>query len=542
MSSQVLTTAFANIVAVGVPWDSASKEALSRCIQEMMTGAPKLEDIREPLCQLSVVFTGKRGFDDLVIDLIAAFLTCVSGGPANLVELFRDLGAEAISTLEKRRAAVSSKLEPRPTTALTVLAAQGADNLARQDWMLNLSISLAVKFRQTRQAEHLQTAIRIQRFAIARIPRSDSRRTSVLTQLVMFFSATYTATWAVPALNHKIEILRELVKVTPEQDEPRTLLLGELSDDLDERHHRRRNVADLEEAVSLAEEAVQGVTRNRDWRTDRLVKLVAYVLKLAKVLQNTTSAYDFGRPIRIARQAVDSSSAEDLKSRARLLWSLADLLQEQYWRSSDAKDLNDALSIARESLELTPQGDSARMVRLEFVAALIEAKYSETENVDDLYELIRLQRLTLEEDPTQNGEDFSMRLFELSTRLELVYRVKGDISIVDEGIELANKALDHTPINTWGREDAHHMMGTWYEYRFRKTGDKADLEASHLCYRRTFDQVDGIPFFRISASARLMRYFAKEQDWAQAYAEACRFMPLMPLTTGWAQMDRLAAT
>jgi tetratricopeptide (TPR) repeat protein len=405
--------------------------------------------------------------------------------------------------------------------------------------MLGLAISLGVKFRQTKAINHLNTAIRIQDFALALMPKDDPMRLEWLNSLVAFFGTTYTATWAIPALHQEIDILRELLKETHELDEARSRHLGRLSECLYERHFRRNNLADLEEAVSLAGDAVQAAKPGTKWRIERLMNHIHYLSELAKVLKDSASEYDFGTAVSVARRAVDESASERPEFQARLLFSLAVLLEEQYWRLDNVKDLDHALDIARKSLDLTPKDDSSRTLRLEYVADLVEERYEKLGNITDLYETIQLSKLTLEVSLEETGENLSMRLHELGVRLESVFRVTGDISILDEAIDLATQAINHTTVNSWGIEGARYDIGRWYGLRFGKTRNEEDLHASHLHYRRCFDQTDGRPSTRIHASAALMFHFVREQEWKQAYAEAQRFIPLMPLIAPWTMLDRI---
>ena len=504
-------------------------------MDEIMKGAPEPGVVAEPLSQLSLLLTGTRSHKDLVMDLLSAFLSCMSDGPATLAGTLADLETQVLEGLEKRPAVSLSHDKP------TVKAQENETSPSPSNWMLDLGMSLAVKFRQTKDVNHLNTAIRIQDFAISAMPKDDPERARWLGVLVAFYGKTYTTTWAIPALHKEIDTLRELLSITSENEETKMRYLGRLSECLHLRHSRRKDIADLEEAVSLAGEAVKGAEPGSRRRVERLMNLINYLADLAKVLKGSASAHDFGTAVSVARRAVDDYASDRPDFQARLLFSLTVHLEEQYWRLGNVRDLNEALAIARKSLDLTPKHDPSRMIRLEYVADLVEARYSKLGNIADLYESIQLSKLTLEEGSEETEENVSMRLHELGILLESVYRVKGDVSILDEAIDLTKKAVLITPVNTWGKEKAYYDIGRWYELRSQKTGDKADLDASHLHYRRSFDQNDGRPITRIHASAALMLHSVRGQDWKQAYAEAQRFVPLMPLIATWTLPDRPGA-
>ncbi len=110
-------------------------------------------------------------------------------------------------------------------------------------------------------------------------------------------------------------------------------------------------------------------------------------MQLANRYSRTQAIADLEESIRVAREAVESTPVnhEDLGQR---LHSLALRLCEQHLRTTTEAGFGKAIELAKNAIALTPDHHTERAALLSSLGSMLAKKYLETRSTTDLYPFI----------------------------------------------------------------------------------------------------------------------------------------------------------
>ncbi|KAI6018049.1 hypothetical protein BKA83DRAFT_681843 [Pisolithus microcarpus] len=150
----------------------------------------------------------------------------------------------------------------------------------------------------------------------------------------------------------------------------------------------------------------------------------------------------------------------------------------------------DDVSRRREKLACCPPGHAGRDAALDDLAYVLQQRYEKEHKIDDLNEAITLNRDTLELRPVENGEsDRSKSLNNLAFCLCHRYRKLGTVDDLEEAIALGREALALRPPGHPRRDASLHNLGFYLWTRFEKQTEVCDLE-------------EAIPLLRVALKLR----------------------------------------
>ena len=130
--------------------------------------------------------------------------------------------------------------------------------------------------------------------------------------------------------------------------------------------------------------------------------------------------------------------------RAIGLENLASLLHNRFRLQGSISDLDEALALARISLQLRPQGHPLRSISLSTLALYLIDRFEQLETLSDLDEALSLERNVLDLRPQGHPlRAFSLRL--IATYLRLRFTHVGISSDLDEALALERQALELDP-------------------------------------------------------------------------------------------------
>ncbi|KAJ0335479.1 hypothetical protein KNSL1_013585 [Colletotrichum chrysophilum] len=144
---------------------------------------------------------------------------------------------------------------------------------------------------------------------------------------------------------------------------------------------------------------------------------------------------DLKEAICIARQAVEATP-EDHPHWAGQLNSLGLRLGDRYSRTGAMADLEEAIRIAREAVQATPQDHPDRAGRLNNLGVRLGDRYSRTGAMEDLEEAIRIARQAVKATP-EDRPDRTRWLNNLGARLGVRYSRTGAMADLEEAIRIA---------------------------------------------------------------------------------------------------------
>jgi tetratricopeptide (TPR) repeat protein len=183
---------------------------------------------------------------------------------------------------------------------------------------------------------------------------------------------------------------------------------------------------------------------------------------------------DLEEAISLSREAVELRPPPHT-SRSDLLNELAVSLLNRYRCTQSMSDLEEAISLYREALELRPSPHPKRSMSLSNLAISLHDRYQRTKAMADLEEAILLDREGLELRPSPHPER-SHPLWNLSLFLEDMYAVTGVLSDLQESITLCEELLDsHFPVGHVKRVETLGRLARLLQKRFCATRQEEDL-------------------------------------------------------------------
>jgi tetratricopeptide (TPR) repeat protein len=236
---------------------------------------------------------------------------------------------------------------------------------------------------------------------------------------------------------------------------------------------------DPDEAIRLAREAVDNTPEGHPYLADRLDTLATLLSDRYKRVGKTD---DLEEAIGLARQAVDITFEDD-PDRARLLMNLADLLSDRYERkkrtddppltyistpvaqpgeppdldddvpqelpevynrTGDARDLEEAIQLAQEAVDIKPENDPELPSMLCSLAEKLSDNYDRTGMVRYIKRAVKYARKAVDIAP-DDDTDLPRMLNALSLVLVKRYDTQPKKTYLEDATRLLWKAVDITP-------------------------------------------------------------------------------------------------
>jgi nucleoside phosphorylase len=234
----------------------------------------------------------------------------------------------------------------------------------------------------------------------------------------------------------------------------------------EKRFQRAGNLDDLNNAISIGEEAVSATPLDHPNRAGRLSNLAIF---RQSRFEQTRNLDDLNNAISIGEEAV-SATPLDHPNRAGRLSNLAVFRQSRFELTGNFDDLQSAISRAKEAVSATPLDHPDRARMLTNLASLLYSRYNRSGTLSDLQDAIRLAQAAVDA-TTEDHPDRARRLTNLASLLYGRYNRSGTLSDLQDAIRLVRAAVDHPDRATWLSN-----LGGLLEYRYQRTGSMDDLE------------------------------------------------------------------
>ncbi|KAF8132994.1 TPR-like protein [Boletus edulis] len=172
-------------------------------------------------------------------------------------------------------------------------------------------------------------------------------------------------------------------------------------------------------------------------------------------------------------------------------------------------DINDAIALRREGLELRPQGHPDRSASLTNLAVCLLTRYNQLGAMTDLDEAVILGREALELHP-HGHPDRSMYLSNLAVSLSTRYNQLEAMADLDEAIIFGQEALELRPRRHPDRPTSLNHLGGYLFARYNQLGAMADLVGAIFLGREALElHPQGHPHRSISLNNLAVRLSAR---------------------------------
>ncbi|TEY33873.1 hypothetical protein BOTCAL_0660g00010 [Botryotinia calthae] len=188
----------------------------------------------------------------------------------------------------------------------------------------------------------------------------------------------------------------------------------------------------------------------------------------------TSEKADLDRAIEIAQEALDLTP-QGHSNRPERLNNLGNRLFDKYSFTSEKADLDRAIEIAQEALDLTPQGHSNRPTLLNNLGSYLSTKYSFTSEKADLDRAIEVTQEAVDLTPQGHSKRPTL-LKNLGNHLSTKYSLTSEKADLDRAIEVTQEALDLTPQGHSNRPTLLNNLGSYLSTKYSLTSEKADLD------------------------------------------------------------------
>ncbi|KAF5622292.1 30S ribosomal S17P protein [Fusarium sp. NRRL 52700] len=193
---------------------------------------------------------------------------------------------------------------------------------------------------------------------------------------------------------------------------------------------------------------------------------------------------DVNEVIKDARTALGQTQTHH--DRAACLDELGLALGDRFSITRDADDLEEAIRVSAEAVNMTPMGSPDRAGRLSNLGIRLAERHSITLELGDIQEAISIMRQVLEVTP-DGDPDLAMYLNNLGTALADQYAQTSSMADLDEAIEITQQAInaaidDHSDLPMYLNSLALRLGD-----RYARTGEGSDLDAALEAIRNAID-------------------------------------------------------
>jgi len=194
---------------------------------------------------------------------------------------------------------------------------------------------------------------------------------------------------------------------------------------------------------------------------------------------------DLNDAVDVARQAVDITPL-DHPDRARRLNNLGNRLSHRFERTGSTDDLNDAVDVARQAVDATPLDHPDRARLLNNLGSWFGHRFGRTGSMDDINDAVDIARQAVDATPLDHPDRVGL-LNNLGIWLGRRFERTGSMDDLNDAVDLARQAVDATPLDHPDRAGRLNNLGICLGRRFGRTGSMDDLNDAVDIARQAVD-------------------------------------------------------
>jgi tetratricopeptide (TPR) repeat protein len=226
--------------------------------------------------------------------------------------------------------------------------------------------------------------------------------------------------------------------------------------------------SELEEADKASLDAMNIPVSDAYSDSVRRLARASFLRVRYEALGNHTDLQD---AITLLRNIVQSFSYTHSPPEAGVLRVLCICLQFRAEALGYKADLDESITISRLLFARCPSSHINRTRIVETLTSSLGMRYDSTENLDDLDEVILLQR-----EVYQAGADPNSGVVNLGMALRYRYMATGRLSDLDDSLDIFQQAKAAKPVNIIDRVEILRELGYGYFMRFEETENDLDLQ------------------------------------------------------------------
>lgn len=502
-------------------------EAIELTREALHLGSPT----RQGLVKLAVYFHGKFDITDADSDLdeaIAIIQQAVASTPPEHPSHPLLLHKSAIWLVVRyNRSKSLPDLNEAIRVQRSVLELGSEDHKDRLSWLNTMASLLSRRFEAEGKQLDIDEAVQISRNIAATVPVDSPVRILYLSNLGQILNERYSRI-ADPSnvsdQEEAIQITKQLADSLPDDSRDLVRVLNNYTTFLGDRFLRTGALSDLEEALQSGERVL---TLLRPDDQNRAVILSNTAIQLSRRYELIGTRADLDRALAMGKEAVSVSSGDD---QFPCQHNLAILLKLHHHITESLDELNEAIHIQQQAIEITPADHRDLHGYLHNLCCLLMTHYRQTEDEHSLQEASDIAGRILETIPSDHPS-LAAYWNTCGVILYSFYIVTHDKSMLDHVIWIQGEVLNLTDDDDPQSADRLVNIASSLYDRFKTTQSRDDLDKATEYYQSALQHVPSSVVSRINAGRGLLKCYAAISDWPQAYQAAVSALQLVPKLT-----------
>lgn len=203
---------------------------------------------------------------------------------------------------------------------------------------------------------------------------------------------------------------------------------------------------------------------------------------------------------------------------------------ERYERYGSRQDLDKAVGIMDQVVEITPQRSKHLARILSIVGAMLGTRFERTGSMDDLNRAVKVANMAVEATP-HGHPNRAGYLNNLGTWLGTRFERTGAMDDVNRAVEVADRAVNATLHDHPNRAAILNNLGNRLGTRFEGTGSMDDRRRALSCYEEGWTCRSSPPSIRIASARRAATILASQQRWKEASSLLEGAVQLLPIVS-----------
>jgi tetratricopeptide (TPR) repeat protein len=250
------------------------------------------------------------------------------------------------------------------------------------------------------------------------------------------------------------------------------------------RFQQKGQTQDLNEAIAKARLSLQGTTSSKEEDAERLNNLR---LMLECQYDCTHKLEDLDEAILVARQLLELPLEGYPDLTVSCLNSLGNMLKWRFERVGDIEDIEEAIRLAEKVVKIVPEDDPKVAAYLSNLGTKLSSRYQRKGQIKDLENAIQVVGQAVKATPKDHPR-LGGYLDNLGIMLSLRYERTGKMEDLDEAIKLGQRAVEAALLDRRVSLPRHlSNLGSTIELRYAHTGKMEDLEWAIQVGRQAVD-------------------------------------------------------
>jgi tetratricopeptide (TPR) repeat protein len=334
--------------------------------------------------------------------------------------------------------------------------------------LANRGLQLPDEAHGTGDPAKLKGAIDTLEQVVATIGTGNRNRAGMLSTLGGALHTRYRVTEQLADLDRAVDLGEQAVAAETEHPNARNLYNHGVV--LSTRYERTQQLADLDRAVDVGEQAVAAVGDEDPNRAGYLSSLGAH---LVTRFGRTGQLSDLDRAVNVTERAV--TAATDHLNRAAYLSDLGNDLLTRFGRTGQFADLNRSVEAGEQAVADVEPDDPNSAGYLSNLCCALRTRYERIGRLADIHRSVEVGELSVAQ---AGSAGRATHLANLGACLHARYWRMGQVEDLDRAVEVGEQAVAEAGVDHPGRAEMLSGLGITLRTQYRRNGQLADLNRS----------------------------------------------------------------